>query len=364
MRYYIAVMKKTNSVKLSGVKEIARRAKVSIGTVDRVIHNRSGVSEKTKKSIEAIIKELDYQPNILARRLATNKVLKFAILIPDISKETEFWKAPLTGIEQAESEIKQYGIKVEKFFFDQNDKSSFVTQTKKILKSPCDGVLLAPSFIEESLTFTKACQRQKIPYVLINSDLPDQDPLCYIGPDLFQSGYLSAHLTDYAIKEKETEKVLIINISKELENHHHLLRKEEGFRAYFRDNNRNTKIVKVDIQQTNYPAIALQLKKILRTHSDIKAIFVTNSRVFSVAKFLEESEKRNILLIGYDFLNENIKYLENGMINFLICLKPQEQGYKGIMSLYQSLVLRVHLNKTYFMPIDIITKENYKFYNN
>jgi LacI family transcriptional regulator len=357
-------MKKDSNPKLSGVKEIARLANVSIGTVDRVIHNRNGVSDKTKKHIEAIIKELDYQPNIFASRLASNKLVRFAILIPAISKETEFWKAPLNGIDQAESEIKQYGIRITKFFFDQNDKASFVLQTKKILKDKFDGILLAPSFIEESLVFTKACHRRNIPYVLINSDLPDQEPLCYIGPDLFQSGYLSAHLTDYAIKETEKEKVLIINISKELENHHHLLRKEEGFRAFFHDNERDTKIVKVDIQQTSYPSIALKLEKIFKSHADVKAIFVTNSRVFSVAKFLEESQMDNYLLIGYDFLNENIKYLESGIIDFLICLQPQEQGYKGIMSLYQNLVLGVNVGKTNFMPIDILTKENYKFYKN
>ena len=59
--------------KLTGVKEIARRANVSLATVDRVINNRGGVSKKTKEKIELIIKELNYQPNILARRLASPK---------------------------------------------------------------------------------------------------------------------------------------------------------------------------------------------------------------------------------------------------------------------------------------------------
>jgi LacI family transcriptional regulator len=52
-------MKKTG-VELTGVKEIARRANVSIGTVDRVIHNRQGVSELTRKKINAIIEELTF----------------------------------------------------------------------------------------------------------------------------------------------------------------------------------------------------------------------------------------------------------------------------------------------------------------
>lgn len=355
-------MKKDGGIELSGVKEIARRANVSIATVDRVIHNRSGVSEKTKNNILAIIKDLDYQPNILARRLASKKLLHFAILIPAISQETEFWKAPLSGIEQAESEIKPYGIKIEKYFFDQNDKSTFIKQTKKILKSEVDGILLAPSFIDESLEFTKVCQYFKIPYVFINSDIPNQDSLCYIGPDLFQSGYLSAHLTNYAVDKNG--KILIINISKEMDNYHHLLRKEESFKAYFRDNHKNNEIIKADIRQTDYQSVVTKLKELLTIHQDVKAIFVTNSRVSSVARFLEESEIKGILLIGYDFLNENIEYLKKGVIDFLICQKPQEQGYKGIMALYQNLVLNTAVDKAYFMPIDIITRENYKFYRN
>ncbi len=51
----------------SGVKEDCRRANVSTATVDRVLHNRTGVSEKTKARINAIIKEMDYQPNILGK---------------------------------------------------------------------------------------------------------------------------------------------------------------------------------------------------------------------------------------------------------------------------------------------------------
>jgi LacI family transcriptional regulator len=347
---------------LTGIKEIARRANVSIGTVDRVINNRVGVSQKTKNNILAIMQELDYQPNILARRLASKKLLKFAILIPSISPETEFWKAPLKGIEQAESETKQYGVQIEKYFFDQNDKDSFVTQSKKILETKIDGLLVAPIFIEESLEFSKACNLLKIPQVFINSDIPNESRLCYIGPDLFQSGYLSARLINYSVAEGS--KILIVNISKGIDTYHHLLEKEEGFKSYFQNKKKNNAIIKIDIKQTDYNAIAANLTDVIDMHPDIKAIFVTNSRVFSVAQYLEKSKKTDILLVGYDFLDSSIEYLEKDIIDFLICQKPQEQAYKGIMTLYQKLILNTNVESPYFMPIDIITKENYKFYRN
>jgi LacI family transcriptional regulator len=347
---------------LAGVKEIAKRANVSIATVDRVIHNRTGVSDKTKEKIQAIIKELDYQPNILARRLASRKVLNFAVLIPEVSSETAFWEAPLKGILEAQAEIERYGINVGKYFFDQNDRKSFVKQADLILKSKVDGVLMAPSFIEESIKFTTVCRERRIPYVFINSDIPNQDSLCYIGPNLFHSGYLSAHLMNYLVKKEE--KILIVNISKEIDNEHHLLRKEEGFRTYFKNNGLNKDIVKTDIQKTDYLSVKKNLIKVLKSNPGIQAIFVTNSRVSSVARFLEESDLNKFLLVGYDFLEGNVEFLKKDVIDFLICQKPQEQGFRGLMALYQRLVHSQDVEKIHFMPIDIITRENYQFYNN
>ncbi|MET6997590.1 LacI family DNA-binding transcriptional regulator [Chitinophaga defluvii] len=343
-----------------GVKEIARRANVSIATVDRVIHNRPGVSTKTRDNIERIIRELNYQPNILARRLASRSVLKLISLIPKTSVETDFWEAPLAGIMQAAEEIRQFGVSIEKYFFDLNDKKSFIKQTRLILKQKPDGILLAPSFIKESIAFVHTCRELNIPYVFINSDIPQQESLCYIGPDLFHSGYLSAHLMSYCVPENAP--ILILNISREMEDHHHLLRKEEGFRAYFKDKKQS--IVKVDLQQTDKSAIARQVAATLTTYPHIQAIFVTNSRVSAVAQYLETAKKKDLVLIGYDYIKENISYLQKGLIDFLICQQPQKQGYHGIMALYQSLVLRTPIDKVHFMPIDIITKENYAFYKN
>lgn len=354
-------MKKNQRSELQGVREIARRANVSIATVDRVIHNRPGVAEKTRNKINLIIRDLNYQPNLLARRLASRKIFRFATLIPKVSDETEYWEAPLSGLRRAEGEIKQYGIQVDQYFFDLNNKSSFVKQAKAIVKSRYDGVLLAPSFIEEAVAFTAALKEQEVPYVFINSDIPNLESLCYIGPHLFQSGHLGAHLLSYSVKEEGT--MLIVNISREIDNHHHLLRKEEGFMAYFKSNGRQRRVARLDIRQTDHPSLEKKLAAALKEHRDVKAIFVTNSRVAAVAAFLERTEHGHITLIGYDFLKENIKYLKKGTIDFLICQKPEEQAYRGIMALYQVLVLGAPVDKVYFMPIDIITKENYEFYS-
>ena len=344
-----------------GIKEIARRANVSIGTIDRVLHNRNGVSPKTREKVKDLIKKLDYQPNLLARRLASKKVIHIATLIPSVSSDTSFWSLPLQGILRAEEEIKKYNINVDKYFFDQDDKASFVSQSRAILRKKPDGVLLSPDFIDESVVFTNKCNQLGIPYVFIDSDVEGQNSLSYIGPHLYDSGYFAANLVNYILRGRES--VLLLNISQRMYKHHHLLRKEEGFRAYFKDNSIDKKIVKIDIKKADGLSIKKEITSVLSGNKDISLIFVTNSRVSIVANCLKKL-KRKLILIGYDFVEENIKALTEGDIDFLICQKPGEQGYKGVMSLYKYIVLDAQVERMQFMPIDIITRENCQFYTN
>lgn len=350
--------------KSAGVKEIARLANVSIATVDRVIHKRGGVSEKTKKKIQSIIEKLDYQPNILAQRLAltVRGTIRLAVLLPVISEETEFWQAPLDGIKQAQDEIKQYGIRIEYFFFDQNDQQSFASQSKNLIKYKADGILFTPLFPVESTQLIETFEKAGTPYVLINSDIPDRETLCYIGAEIFSSGYIAAQLVHYCIDEGR--KVLVANIAAEIDNNYAILRKEQGFMSYFKINKLSNEVMSFSTTQTSYSSVARKLSALIKEHNNIGAILVTNSRVSVVAKFLESAGLNDIILLGYDFINENVNYLKKGFIDFLICEKPQEQGYRGIMALFQHLVFSKPLEKKYFMPIDIITKENYQFYRN
>ncbi|WP_315824218.1 LacI family DNA-binding transcriptional regulator [Paraflavitalea speifideaquila] len=346
------------------MKEIARLAKVSTATVDRVIHNRTGVSAKTKDRINKIIQELNYQPNVLAQRLAlaSRGTLRLAVLLPEISEETEYWKAPLEGVNKAESEVKQYRVQIERYFFDQNVKSSFAQQAKRIMKNKPDGLLVSPTFEEESKQLLTYCSKENIPCVLINSDVLGYNRLSYIGPELFHSGYLSAQLVDYCIDKGQ--KVMIANIAREIENNFAILRKEEGFRKYFNDHLSAGLLVPFNSTDTDYETVSARLSKLLKKEKEIGAIYVTNSRVSLVAKWLEVNDRQDILLIGYDFLDDNVSYLEKGLIDFLICEKPQEQGFRGVMTLFQRLVYSSPVEENYLMPIDIITRANYKFYRN
>ncbi|MBX9851212.1 MAG: LacI family DNA-binding transcriptional regulator, partial [Cytophagaceae bacterium] len=93
---------------------------MSIGTVDRVLHNRSGVAQATKEKVLKVIEELNYQPNIIARCLVSKKKYVFAVLIPTPTEDNPYWNLHEAGIKKAEAEILQLGIFIERLPFNQS----------------------------------------------------------------------------------------------------------------------------------------------------------------------------------------------------------------------------------------------------
>ncbi len=343
--------------------DIARLANVSIGTVDRVIHNRGEVSQKTREKILTIIRELNYQPDILARTLAKKHVYKFAILLPEVNKDSSFWKGPQNGIEKALKNIDHYNILIEKFLFNQLDRKSFKIQAHNLIEYHPDAVLITPVYYEESVKLVEQCTKLNIPYAFINSNLEKFNTLSFIGQNSFQSGYLAAKLISYGLTEPAN--IAIINISQSLNNHKHILTRQQGFESFYKENPQfKHNLLLREITDKNENAINKVIEKLLRETNHIQGIFVTNSRVYKIARSLKQIGYQPVRLIGYDLIEENIMYLEEGIIDFLISQRPVEQGYVGVMTLFNHVILNKTVNKEQYLPIDIITKENYKYYIN
>ena len=99
------------------IKDIAKEADVSEGTVDRVLHNRGGVSQKTEKNIQRILKKHNFKVNPVASALAMKNKFKIATLMPNFDTENLFWKSPYLGVLKARQEVENYGVEVKQFYF-------------------------------------------------------------------------------------------------------------------------------------------------------------------------------------------------------------------------------------------------------
>jgi len=346
------------------IKDIAEKANVSIGTVDRVLHNRGEVSPGTRKKILGIIHKLKYEPDILARALKSNKNYIIAVIIPGGNLDNHFWQEPLDGIKEGLNEISHYGFAIKEFLFNQFDKSSFITCSDLALAEKPDAILIAPVFYQESMAFLDKCSSENIPFLLINSNINHDMQLSFIGQNSERSGRVAAQLMGFELRKKAT--ILIVNIAREKDNYNHILKREQGFAEYFRNRECYTdvKLIRRDINTTDEHIIIEKLSKTFNEIDNVSGIFVTNSRVHKVARFLMDEKCEKTKLIGYDLIGPNIDYMKSGIIDFLISQKPKEQGYKGIISLFNHFVMNRSPEPVIHIPIDIITSENLEYYIN
>lgn len=79
--YNVSAVKQTRS-EPAGIKEIAKALGISIGTVDRALHARQGVSPKTRAKVLKMAEKLDYKPNVAARSLKLNRRVRIAVHLP------------------------------------------------------------------------------------------------------------------------------------------------------------------------------------------------------------------------------------------------------------------------------------------
>ena len=324
-----------------------------------MLHNRGEVAEITKNKILQIIKELDYQPNILASTLASKKPALFATLFPEPPSPDGYWNKPVIGVMKRIHELNQFGIRIQPFTFTQTDHGSFIKSAKKVLKINPDGVVFAPFFKKESESFILKLKELYIPFVFIDSEIKNAGQLGYVGQNSFQSGMVSGKLLDLILTEGN---ILVIHFAKEMDNQNHLVQREMGFYDWYIKNKKDSRrIFTEEIPDTSSENWMGKIVKIIR-NKNIKGIFVTNSKVYNMGRLIEKYGLNELKVIGHDLLSENIAYLKKDLVQFLICQRPEEQGYNAINKLFRHVVQKRITAQENYTSIDIVTKENVDFY--
>ena len=335
------------------IKNIAELANVSIGTVDRVIHNRGGFSKKTEDNVRKVIKKLNYKPNVIARSLVSKKEVKLGVFLPKSQQDENYWKLPVAGIKNAEKELEIYKIKIIYFYYDKYSEISFKRVFNKMLKKQdeLDGLLIAPVISELSAELINKIP-ENIPFVFIDSCIENTNYLSFIGQNTLKSGALSAKLMDLSIKV--TGSIAVIKV---ISNDYHIDNRIKGFLSYFK-NLKDNKIIIYEPEEGK--ELNNIVKKIVKENKDLKGIFVPS--VF-VGKIAELTKKKSFKIIGYDLTSKNESLVKSGAIDFLINQRPELQGYLGITTLFKKVVLKEKVKKEIMIPIDILTKENIEEYN-
>lgn len=335
------------------IKDIANAAGVSIGTVDRVLHNRGKVSEKALLSVNNALKEFDYRPNPIARTLKNNTVYIIKVLLPNPDSDP-FWLPGKQGIEEVIDEYGAFDIDISVHYYDPSEPKSFLDIGFDLLTQPIDAFLFVPLFEKESNLILDELRQRNILTGTFNSFQGNTVDL-YVGLDLFVSGRVAAKLVADSLKTPS--KIAIIHIDEESTNAIHLREKERGFRQFFeKDNGYEVITFTLDAKR-----LEQTFSSFLQENEKVDAFFVTTSKAYIVVKALKGLGKRKIV-VGYDLLDENIKYLQSSDIKFLIHQSPKLQASLGLKGLVDKLLLGKELSKKSLLPIQIINSENIDSY--
>ncbi len=340
------------------IKLIAKLANVSAGTVDRVINNRGKVKPVTREKIEKIIQDLNYKPNLFARNLALDPSFNIAVIIPYLEQDGGYWSLPKIGIDKACANLRHFGLNVQFLLFDKFLISTFLEAAQKVLNGNFNGVLLAPIYMEQTKWFFSQLPKN-VPYVLIDTEVPNSDYLSSIHQNSYHGGIVAAQLMSMIVQSTCT-----ISMVRFLPDTIHISERMRGFTDYM-SGRKNIKLIKTDVPENcSRTEVENIFEELLNEEKDLQGVFVSNSHTYEVAQYLENTNvDKKIYLIGFDLVPDNIEYMKKDIIDFLISQNPEQQGYAGIYSLYRKLVVGEKVSKEITIPIEIITKENLLFHD-
>ncbi len=327
--------------------------------MDRVLHKRGRVAAKTEEKVRRIIEELDYHPNMFAKNLKLSRNFIFGVLMPLPSQDSGYWALPLRGINRAMEYLSGHRIELKYFFYDKYAQGSFPAIAQEVLNSKLDGLLIAPVL---SRIFDKFVQEipAQVPYIFFDSFIPKANYVAYIGQDSFQSGLLSGKLMHLLVPAGSSVAVI-----KVLPEDYHIEDRVNGFLTYFKSESSITIQVYEMHGNIENKGCETLLRKMLREHPNLKGIYITNASTHKIAKAVKQlnlSPEKRARVIGYDVIENNIRFLKEGVIDFLISQQSERQGYEGIINLYRSIVLKEPVEKKIIMQLDIVTRENIDYY--
>ena len=335
------------------VKEIARLAGVSIGTVDRVLHNRGRVSAETKARIEEIIKHSGFTPNPIARGLKRSRPFTFVALLPNREQDSGYWGQGYGGLLSAADELAPLGIKTIIIEYDRYNPASFHAGVNKFEEFHCDGLLLPPIMPEESRGLIRSIQG-KIPYIFYDADLPGTEPLCVIGQDAFRGGMLAGRLAKLLSCGRNGSFGVLVAHQED----YHILRRRDGFYEYARQH--GLRVFQQQSVDLEHPEAAQSLiHRLLAAHEDLLGLFVTSASAHRIAEAARElRQAKEFIIIGYDLVPENHRLLQEGHIDAIISQRPETQARRGLLHLYRAIVLGKAIPKREDIPLDLYLPEN------
>lgn len=162
------------------IKDVAKKAGVATSTVSRTIQDHSSISEKTKKKVRLIMKELGYQPNLAARGLVNQNTRTIGIILPvsdGVVFQNPFFLEMIRGISKTCNE-KKYMVAIASGTTEEELLESIQMMAKG---GRADGFIILYSKKEDQVI--DYLHQEKLNYAIIGKPYQHENEILYVDND-------------------------------------------------------------------------------------------------------------------------------------------------------------------------------------
>ncbi len=156
------------------IRDVARRANVSVATVSRALNGHANVAEAVRSRVLGIVEELRYSPHHAARSLSSRRTHTIGVVLPDL--HGEFFSELMRGIDQVARECGLH-LLVSSYHGHPEEQGAAL----RAMRGRVDGLLVMSPYVGNA-DFLRDNLSASLPAVLMNSHLPDAG-YCALGID-------------------------------------------------------------------------------------------------------------------------------------------------------------------------------------
>ena len=312
------------------IKLIAEKAGTSIGTVDRVIHNRPYVKPEIRERVLQIMKEMDYQPNRMASALASRaEHRRFMVVQPEW--EANVWGELEDGISKFRELRRDYNISVSEYCYEENDVAACLRLMDQALEQKVHGLALCASDCEEIRQKLHKLAERHIPVVLFNSNIPDSDHLCYVGEDGYHAGRIAAEIASKCLRKED--ELLVIYAGPQYAGH---IARAQGFGSRMRELQFPRENCRVVATHQDYDKTYAAVCQALREMENLRYVYMANPALSACVDAIRDCGRAGTVhVLCHDVGAEIRQYLKDGSVDFTIDQNLFYQTYQSLEILYQ-----------------------------
>ena len=335
------------------IKMIAERAGVSIGTVDRVLHNRPYVKAEVRERILQVMEELDYRPNRMASVLAMSNTPRYLAVIQPVWKGY-LREAMAAGVARFLEEHRDYNVSVKVWEYPQEDVETCLRQIGEALREGAHAIALCPTDCQEIRDRLSDLADQKLPVITFNSDVPNAYRLCYVGENSHRAGRVAGELAFKFLRPGDHP--LLVYAGPSYAGHK---ARADGFLERLEELGFPRENCRIAATHNDYAETYAAVKQALSETPAPPYIYMANRSVPACVKAIEDSGMLGqVRVLSHDCNPEISQFLREGKVDFTIDQDLAYQSYQALTLLLRCLSEhKLPEQDAYCPPSPILTAE-------